>query len=68
MTASHHTSVCVQEAKYGVLWTLPRACWITFFVLMLIYITHTGGFLWEKTLSGAGGLMRRHYIFMTVAW
>lgn len=64
---SHCTGL--QDATFGVLSVLPRACWITFLVLMLVWITHTqGGFNWAKTAMGSQGLLNLHFIFMTVAW
>ena len=61
--------MCMQDATYGVLWALPRACWIAFLVLMLVWIVHTQhGFAFAKTLKGSQGFLNHHYVFMTVAW
>ena len=67
----HHrrSLMCMQDATYGVLWALPRACWIAFLVLMLVWIVHTQhGFAYAKTMMGSQGFLSYHYVFMTVAW
>ena len=59
----------MQDATYGVLWALPRACWIAFLVLMLVWIVHTQhGFAFAKIMMGSQGFLSYHYVFMTVAW
>ena len=51
------------------LWALPRASWIAFLVLMLVWIVHTQhGFAFAKTMMGSQGFLSYHYVFMTVAW
>lgn len=50
-------------------WAIPRAAWITYFILMLVWITHTqGDYHRIKTQLGSAGFLSYHYTFMTVAW
>lgn len=69
---SHHyrcAMMRMQDATSGVLWALPRACWIALSVLMLVWIVHAQhGFAFTKTIMGSQGLLNYHHVFMTVAW